>query len=60
MNQYKKQYGTTRIPGSLADKIVSAHPCTSDFIILMVRDKLFKVTVQDSEGHRASVKELKR
>lgn len=60
MNQYKNQYGVTRVPGEKADTIQGTYPCPATFITVSVRNKLFSVPVMNSAGERASVKEIKR
>jgi carnitine O-acetyltransferase len=60
MNQYKNQFGTTRIPGNKCDVISTQHPCTSKFIVLSIRNQLYQIVVVNEKGKRASVKELKR
>ena len=60
MNQYKNQYGVTRVPGEKADTIQGTYPCQDTTITVSVRNKLFSVQVMNSEGERASVKEIKR
>lgn len=61
MNQYKFQFGTTRIPGEKADTITNNYPNNHiRHIIVLIRNQIYKVVVMDEQGNRASVKELKR
>ncbi|KAJ3293426.1 hypothetical protein HK104_004461 [Borealophlyctis nickersoniae] len=58
MNQYKKQFGTTRIPGTPADTIQSAHPATAKHIIVLFKDHIFKVDVMHQNGERVTLQNL--
>jgi carnitine O-acetyltransferase len=61
MNQYKFQFGTTRIPGDKADTIVNNYPNNHiRHIIVLIRNQIYKVVVIDEQGNRASVRELKK
>lgn len=61
MNQYKFQFGTTRVPGEKADTIINNYPNNHiRHIVVLIRNQIYKVVVMDDQGNRASVKELKR
>jgi len=48
MNQYKNQFGATRIPGKPADTLVTPFPSTSKHIIVMAKNILYQVPVVTS------------
>ena len=60
MNQYKHQFGTTRIPDFPADRIVTSWPATATHIIVLYRDQIFKVPVITNNGTRVPIKELEK
>ncbi|KAJ1957829.1 hypothetical protein EC988_000632 [Linderina pennispora] len=58
MNQYKSQFGTTRIARANRDEIVSQYPATSRHILLMYRDQAASVPVYNAHGERASLAQI--
>lgn len=60
MNQYKCQFGATRIPVSPADKIRTVYPAKARHIIVMTKDQVYKVDVIREDGSRVPIKELER
>ncbi|KAJ1917990.1 Carnitine O-acetyltransferase mitochondrial [Mycoemilia scoparia] len=58
MNQFKYQFGTTRIPQEGCDTIVSQYPCKSRHIVAMYHDQIFSVPVYDVHGDRVSIKSI--
>ncbi|KAJ3150271.1 hypothetical protein HDU86_006662 [Geranomyces michiganensis] len=60
MNQYKAQFGTSRLPGEKADTIRSSHPCLARHIIVLTKDQIYKVDVLRADGSRVPLKELER
>jgi carnitine O-acetyltransferase len=60
MNQYKKQFGTTRIADSPADRIISPWPATAKHIIVLFRDQIFKVQVLGEGGARITIKDIEK
>jgi carnitine O-acetyltransferase len=60
MNQYKNQFGVTRIPGEKADTISATFPVPSKHIIVLIRDQIYKVDVLGADGSRLPLKEIER
>ncbi|TPX34563.1 hypothetical protein SmJEL517_g02819 [Synchytrium microbalum] len=60
MNQYKNQFGATRMPGAPIDEILTQYPATGKHIIVMCRDQMYRVDVYTASGERVPVKELMR
>ncbi|GBC09236.1 hypothetical protein RclHR1_08700004 [Rhizophagus clarus] len=60
MNQYKKQFSTTRIADSPADRSISYWPATAKHIIVLFRDQIFKVQVLGEGGARVTIKDIER
>ena len=60
MNQYKRIFGTTRIPGEKSDTLVHQYPTTSNHIIVLCRDLIYKVPVIGNDGKRVTVEEVER
>ncbi|EJT46015.1 hypothetical protein A1Q1_05519 [Trichosporon asahii var. asahii CBS 2479] len=58
MAQFKRQFGTTRIPKAGCDEIRSEWPCTARHILLMYRDVAVEVPVYNSAGERASTSQI--
>ncbi|KAJ3416690.1 hypothetical protein HDV05_000520 [Chytridiales sp. JEL 0842] len=56
MNQYKNQFGVTRLPGETCDTISQAWPVISTHIIVLVRDQIYKVEVIRPDGSRLPLK----
>ncbi|KAJ3112172.1 hypothetical protein HDU96_004873 [Phlyctochytrium bullatum] len=50
MNQYRNQFGVTRVPGRTCDEIHSTFPAKATHIIVLVRDQIYKVDVLSSKG----------
>ncbi|KAI8585099.1 acyltransferase ChoActase/COT/CPT [Geranomyces variabilis] len=60
MNQYKAQFGTSRLPGDPADTIRTVHPCLARHVIVLTKDQIYKVDVLRADGSRVPLKELER
>ncbi len=60
MNQFKKIFGTTRVPGKITDILVHQYPTTARHIIVLVRDLIYKVDVLGKDNSRVSIDELAR
>ncbi|CAG8579603.1 2587_t:CDS:10 [Ambispora leptoticha] len=60
MNQYKNQFGTTRIADSPADRIITSWPTTAKHIIVLFRDQIFKVQVLGEGNARIPIKEIEK
>ncbi|RIA89411.1 acyltransferase ChoActase/COT/CPT [Glomus cerebriforme] len=60
MDQYKKQFGTTRIADFPADRIITSWPTTAKHIIVLFRDQIFKVQVLGEGGARVTIKDIER
>ncbi|KAI9012971.1 acyltransferase ChoActase/COT/CPT [Gaertneriomyces semiglobifer] len=60
MNQYKNQFGATRISASPADKIHTVWPASARHIIVLTRDQIYKVDVVRSDGSRVPIQEIER
>jgi carnitine O-acetyltransferase len=60
MNQYKNQFGTTRIADSPADRIITTWPATAKHILVIFRDQLFKVQVLGDGGGRVPLKAIEQ
>ena len=58
MNQYKNQFGTTRIADSPADRLITTWPATAKHIIVLTRDHIFKVQVVGEGGVRVPIKAI--
>ncbi|KAI8324236.1 acyltransferase ChoActase/COT/CPT [Martensiomyces pterosporus] len=58
MNQFKLQFGTTRIPRPGCDEIVGQFPSTAKHVLLLYRDQTAEVPVYNSEGERASLAQI--
>jgi carnitine O-acetyltransferase len=60
MNQYKNQFGAYRVADFPRDRIVTTWPTTANYIVVMVKDQIFKVPVMGPQGERVSVKTLEQ
>lgn len=60
MNQYKKIFGTSRIPGKKADTLIHQYPTKSTHIIVCARNRLYKVEVMGSGNVRVPLLEIER
>ncbi|KAJ1796596.1 hypothetical protein LPJ59_003653 [Coemansia sp. RSA 2399] len=58
MNQYKWQFGTTRLPRPGCDQIVNQYPSTAKHILLMYRTQTVEVPVYGASGERASLAQI--
>ncbi|KAJ1836728.1 hypothetical protein LPJ63_000048 [Coemansia sp. RSA 2711] len=58
MNQFKWQFGTTRIARAQRDELVHQWPATARHILVMYRDCAVKVPVYGGGGRRASLAQL--
>ncbi|OMH86080.1 Carnitine O-acetyltransferase [Zancudomyces culisetae] len=54
MDQFKRQFGCSRIPKLQCDEIVSSYPCAERHITVIYKDQIFKVNVYDQQGSRVS------
>jgi carnitine O-acetyltransferase len=60
MDQFKLQFGTTRIPKRGRDEISSTWPSTSPNILLMYRNVEVAVPVYNASGERASTAQIEQ
>nr|CAG8564833.1 11735_t:CDS:10 [Entrophospora candida] len=60
MNQYKNQFGATRIADHPKDRIITTWPATAKFIIVLFKDQIFKVQVLGDNGARVPVNEIEK
>ncbi|KAJ2087422.1 hypothetical protein IW138_004960 [Coemansia sp. RSA 986] len=58
MNQYKWQFGTTRVPRPGCDEVVNQYPSIVKHILLMYRNQTVEVPVYGSNGERASLAQI--
>ncbi|KAJ1998705.1 hypothetical protein GGI04_004134 [Coemansia thaxteri] len=58
MNQYKWQFGTTRIPRPGCDELVNQYPSTAKHILVMYRNQTVEVPVYNSAGQRANIGQI--
>ncbi|KAJ2897070.1 hypothetical protein IWW38_001833 [Coemansia aciculifera] len=58
MNQYKWQFGTTRIPRPGCDVLVNQYPSTAKHILVMYRNQAASVPVYNSDGQRANIGQI--
>ncbi|KAJ2459214.1 hypothetical protein GGI03_005610, partial [Coemansia sp. RSA 2337] len=58
MNQYKWQFGTTRIPRPGCDIVVNQYPSTARHILVMYRNQTVEVPVYNSDGVRANIGQI--
>ncbi|KAJ2863684.1 hypothetical protein GGI22_001899 [Coemansia erecta] len=58
MNQYKWQFGTTRLPRPGCDQIVNQYPSTAKHVLLMYRSQTVEVPVYGASGERASLAQI--
>lgn len=58
MAQFKKQFGTTRVPKAGCDEIRSEWPCTAKHLLVMYKDVPVEVPVYNSSGERASTEQI--
>ncbi|KAI8918627.1 acyltransferase ChoActase/COT/CPT [Powellomyces hirtus] len=59
MNQYKSQFGASRLPGN-PDTIRTVWPAKAKHVIVMTNDQIYKVDVMRADGSRVSLKELEK
>lgn len=60
MNQYRQQFGTTRIPLVNCDRIDSSYPCLAHHIVVSYKNQLAKVPIYGPNGQRASISAIQR
>jgi hypothetical protein len=60
MNQYRMQFGVTRIPTAKCDVIRQEFPATAKHIVVMIEDQIYTVDVLGPSGERVSIKDLER
>ncbi|KAJ1872967.1 hypothetical protein LPJ55_002681 [Coemansia sp. RSA 990] len=58
MNQFKWQFGTTRVPRMQRDEIRGQWPCSAKHIVVMYRQQAAVVPVYNEEGRRASLVQI--
>ncbi|KAJ2595123.1 hypothetical protein GGF40_004038 [Coemansia sp. RSA 1286] len=58
MDQFKRQFGTTRIARMGCDELVSQYPATARHIVVMYRNQPVSVPVYNSKGQRASLAQI--
>jgi hypothetical protein len=59
MNQYKNQFGVSRVPGNGADTIRNEYPPKASHIVVLCRDQIYKLDVEPN-GNRIAIKEIQR
>jgi carnitine O-acetyltransferase len=60
MNQYRMQFGVTRIPTAKCDVIRHEFPATAKHIVVMVEDQIYTVDVGGPNHERVAIKEIER
>ena len=60
MNQYKMQFGVTRIPQRPCDVIRQEFPSKATHIIVMIEDQIYAVDVLAKNGERVSIQALEK
>lgn len=60
MDQFKNQFGTTRVPKAGCDEIKSTWPATANHILLMYRNVPTAVPVYGASGERASSAQIEK
>ncbi|KAJ3333323.1 hypothetical protein HDU76_009295, partial [Blyttiomyces sp. JEL0837] len=60
MNQYKKLFGATRIPGETVDSISESFPAESRHVVVLTQGQIYKVDVLRPDGSRLPNKEIER
>lgn len=58
MNQYRMQFGVTRVPDKPGDRILHQFPATGRHIIVMIEDQIYSVPVLTEDGRRAPIEEI--
>lgn len=58
MNQYKWQFGTTRIPQPGRDKVVHQYPSTASHVLLQYRNTSVAVPVYNAQRQRATTEQI--
>ncbi|KAJ2845576.1 hypothetical protein IWW36_004724 [Coemansia brasiliensis] len=58
MNQFKWQFGTTRIPKIQRDEIRGQWPCSAKHIVILYRGQTVSVPVYNGKGQRASLVQI--
>ncbi|KAJ2239163.1 hypothetical protein GGH98_006314, partial [Coemansia sp. RSA 454] len=58
MNQFKWQFGTSRIARPGCDGLVNQYPSTATHILVMYRDQTIEVPVYNNAGQRASLVQI--
>ncbi|KAJ2661785.1 hypothetical protein IWW48_002179 [Coemansia sp. RSA 1200] len=58
MNQFKWQFGTTRVARPGRDEVVNQYPSTAKHILLMYRNQTVEVPVYGANGGRASLAQI--
>ncbi|KAJ1728359.1 hypothetical protein LPJ61_004072 [Coemansia biformis] len=58
MNQFRWQFGTTRIAEPQRDTVVGQYPSTARHILLMYRNQTVEVPVYNAAGQRASLAQI--
>ncbi|KAL1408148.1 hypothetical protein Q8F55_004951 [Vanrija albida] len=58
MNQYKWQFGTTRVPAPGRDQILHQYPSTVRHVLLQYRNTSVAVPVYNEQGKRASTEQI--
>jgi carnitine O-acetyltransferase len=61
MDQYRKLFGTTRIPGETVDSIETpAFPYSANHIVVLTKGQIYKVDVLRPNGTRVPLQEIER
>lgn len=58
MEQYKKFFGGTRVPGEKSDTVLLPFPAPAKHILLMIKDQMYVVNVQGPNGERVPVAQI--
>ncbi|KAG0303987.1 hypothetical protein BGZ98_006057 [Dissophora globulifera] len=58
MNQYKNQFGAYRVAELPRDRIVTSWPALANYVVVMMRDQIFKVPVSGPDGERVSIQAI--
>ncbi|KAJ3013907.1 hypothetical protein HKX48_005443 [Thoreauomyces humboldtii] len=59
MNQYKSQFGASRLPGN-PDTIRTVWPSQAKHVVVLTKNQIYKVDVLRANGSRVPLKELER
>ncbi|KAJ3313799.1 hypothetical protein HDU76_002555 [Blyttiomyces sp. JEL0837] len=60
MNQFKNQFGASRIPGEKADSLSLVYPAQASHIVVLCRDQIYNLDVVHADKSRVSIQEIAR